>query len=175
METHMTALILKSNDAINKISSDQLLNFAIVANNCTTTEIDLDHNYTSIEYLTEKFDKLIAVPLKQRHFEIVTLSPNRSFQITSTIETPHLLRYFQIQIYSTFFVTFGIDGLVNVWDSDTFQVVTSFCPHNKLFGGVRKCVADPNRRFDYKLQLNAKFVLTGIFVDTFSLWGAPTI
>lgn len=149
METHITALSFKSDDLTNRISSDRLLNFTVVGSNCTTNEINLSKDYTSIEYLNEKFDKLIAVPLKKTEFEIVTLSENRVFQITTTIQTPHLLKYFQIQVHSTFFVTFSVDGLVNVWDSNTFQVIISFCPHNKLFGGVRKCVADARRRFLY--------------------------
>lgn len=147
METHITALIMKSKDPSNKISSNRLTHFTIVGNDSTTNEINLDNDYTSIEYLNEKFDKLIAVPLKKTEIEIITLKERRYFQTTSTIQTPHLLKYFQVQVYSTFFVTFGIDGLVNLWDSDTLQMITSFCPHNKRFGGVRKCVTNANRRF----------------------------
>lgn len=146
-ETQITALRLKSDDIVNRISSDHLLHFTVVGSNCTTNEINLSNDYTSIEYLNEKFDKLIAVPLKKTEYEIITLTKDNGFQIESAIQTPHLLKYFQIQVYSTFFVTFGIDGLVNVWDSNTFQVITSFFPHNKVFGGVRRCVADASRRF----------------------------
>lgn len=147
-ETHIAALTQKSNETLNIISSDRLLHLTIVGNNCTTNEINLSNDYTSIEYLNGKFDQLIAVPLKKRDFEIITLSDN-NFKTRATVETPHLLKYFQIQVYSTFFVTFGLDGLVNVWDTNTFEKMTSFFPHNKFFGGVRRCVANASRRFPY--------------------------
>lgn len=146
VEIHIAALSLKTHKTLaNAISSDQFLHIKVVGNNCTTNEIAMKYAYTSIDYLNEK--NLIAVPFKKIDFEIVTLGQSETFQITRTIQTRHLLKYFQVQVYSSFFVTFGIGGLVVMWDSDTFQEITSFVPHNKHFGGVRKCVADANRRF----------------------------
>lgn len=172
LATNIVALSMNSENITNTISSNRLLHFTVVRNNCTANEIILANNYTSIEYLNENGDTLIAVPFKNTDFEVVTLTDNNSFHITTAIHTPHLLKYFQIQIHSTFFITFGIDGLVNVWDSKTFQMITSFRPHSKLFGGVRKCVADANRRFlfieiawDTILYANLS---TGIFVQIFS-------
>lgn len=159
MEIHITALSLNSNDKSNAISSDKLLHFALVGSNCKTNEIPLNYKYTSIEYFNDKFDKLIAVPLKKKEFEVITILENdqTSFQIATIIQTPHLLKYFQIQVYSTFFVTFGIDGLVTLWDSNTLQILTSFLPHSKLFGGVRKCVVDTCQRCTYNSNQFEKY------------------
>ncbi len=144
-ETHITAL--SSTGAPNMISSDRSIHITIIGSDCSTNEINLSTAYTSIEYLNEKLDKLIAVPLKKAEFQILTLTQGKHVQITTTIQTPHLLKYFQIQVYPTYFMTFGIDGLVNIWESDTLQIITSFFSHNKLFGGVRKCVSDASLRF----------------------------
>lgn len=146
LEVHISGLISNPNQNSNVISSDQLLHFAVVGNEYKTNEIIFSNNYTSIEYLNDKSGKLIAVPFKTKDFDIIILNNKNSYDIMNRIETPHWLKYFQIQAYATFFITFGIDGLVNVWDSNTFQIITSFLPHNKLSGGVRKCVADTGRR-----------------------------
>lgn len=146
LETHITALCVTPGDPIDNFSSDRLLHITIAGSNCTTNEINLSKAYTSIEYLNEGLDKFIAVPFKTTEFEIKTLTRNKQFDTETTIRTPHLLKYFRIQVFAKFFVTFGVDGLVNVWDSDALQLITSFFPHNKRFGGVSKCVADGNLR-----------------------------
>ncbi|XP_037027792.1 cilia- and flagella-associated protein 43 [Bradysia coprophila] len=162
IETHITALCVTTNDATKMISSDQLLHITVVGGNCTTNEINLSNDYTSIEYLNDGLDKFLAVPFKKTEFEIITLTRSKRFEIATTIRTPHLLKYFQVQIYSKFFVTFGIDGLVNVWDSNTFQVITSFFPHNKRFGGVMRCVVDANLRFFITLGSSNNLMCTDL-------------
>lgn len=146
VEAHITALCLTSNNATYMISSDRLLNITIIGSNCTTNEIALSKSYTSIEYLDDGFEKFIAIPFKKSEFEIITRTRSKQFETVTIIPTPHLLKYFQIQIYPKFFITYGIDGLVTVWDSMEFEIVTSFFPHNKRFGGVMKCVADEGLR-----------------------------
>lgn len=145
-EAHITALCVTSNDATKMISSDRLLHITVTGSNCTTNEITLSKSYTSIEYLDDGLNKFVAIPFKSSEFEIIALTRSKPFDTVTTIRTPHLLKYFQIQVYPKFFVSFGIDGLVNVWDSSALEVITSFFQHNKRFGGVMKCVADARLR-----------------------------
>lgn len=174
LETHIAGLCSISNGTTNMISSDQFVHIKIVGSKCSSNRTTLSKTYTSIEYLN---DKLIAVPFKTTEFEIITTAGGERFQTTSTISTPHLLKYFQIQVYPTFFVTFGIDGLVIVWDCESLRTITTFISHNKRFGGVRKCVADTSRRLERCVVrgFQSNRLIESNFADFSLLWVAATI
>lgn len=137
---------------IGKYSSDYLVQIQIKENQTTQMlRTILDTNYTSIMMLNVSNNEFIGIPFKSYTMEVLEIQENSendlSVLIKKSIKTLHKLPSMKASIHEDFITTWGLDGLVIVYNKVTLNVITSSLANNHYLGGVCHLVIDPFRQY----------------------------
>lgn len=115
----------------------------------------LPTGYTNLLQLNKNnFDQYVGIPFKSFSFDVLEItraSPYDDFKIVVLHShlTPHKVRFFRMKVYEEFIISWSWDGLLIVWDKESFEEISFFNAHNPYIGGAKYAGANPFRQFVY--------------------------
>lgn len=110
------------------------------------SQVKLNQLYSSIRWLesASDADELIGAKYLSKSFDILKLCVDddmeMDFVVQRIIDTEHALNDIRVFVDADRLLTFGIDGLVVIWDVNTMDVLSSLITHGKHSGGVKQAI-----------------------------------
>lgn len=166
-DDHLNILmLLKSDDTNKKFCSNHLVRLSI---NLKNEEKCIDHlelpgNYIKIAPIFGFAKKFYGVQYCSNKIDILQILENREIKIVQVLDTFHQLRHVNLYCNRFHLITWGIDGIVNIFDSNN-SLLSSVVTHNRYCLGVKQARCDSTGQFLVSLGYSGNLVCSKIAIE----------
>lgn len=159
-------MLLKADNAAQNFVSNLLVKLSI---NLETEEKLIDHlelpgNYVKIAPIFGSASQFYGVQYCSTKIDILQILDNADIEILQVLDTPHQLRYLNLYCNRFHLISWGIDGIVAIYDSNK-QLLTSVVAHNRHSLGVKQARCDSTGQFLVSLGYSGNLVCSKIAVE----------
>lgn len=148
MIIHLLLLSPMDKDMENTIASNKIHRVTVTLGNRKKTEttITLAERYTSIVASATNPNQCIATPYMKRDIHILEMQGDviKSIEVIATFNQ---LPYLEVVSNTHFIVTWGMDGIVCIFDAHTRKIDAVYFAQNRYAHRMRKVRVDPARKY----------------------------